>query len=742
MQRISFRPFIIFALIAAVIVTGGVVFYWRQVNTLLEVDVKTHIADAGKEAASDFDRLLMTEREVLAISALSLENTYPWPDASTVSETLANFARNDHFNLIGVVLTNGEVFYSSTTIRPLSQNALDDIVKNTQKTPFYTTLRPREKGLYNSAILVQAVALDPNDNVPVGALFAVQREEVYQNILALTSMGSEGHAIIINRQGDLILSYEETNFHNIFSFLEKVKLDEGISLDTLRTDIAKGQSVLVGFYSENNSAHNFFQFVPLETNQWYMVSSVPATYVEEQASKVTKFSLLLFGAVFFVFYFLIFFILRLRDDSNRRLFMTAFVDPLTGADNFALMTEQFKERLTRINGPAALVILDISKFKVINDLHGYQRGNAVLKRVAQIIGEKLTETESFCRLAADNFVLLLGCADRKALLKRLNELATAVRRDCTVADSCLMVDVVFGVYEITEQVPFYIMLDRAHLALEHAKKQTLEKYQFYENADRMRIVNEQRIESLMESALANREFEIYLQPQFDFKTGQLRGAEALVRWNQSGGQVVRPDEFIPVFEKNGFILQLDLFIFEEAARLLRRWKDQGFPIVPIAVNFSRLHLSDNRFIPQLRRVAAKYEIPTHLLEVEITESVIFNNLARAQQVLSELHLYGFSVAMDDFGSGYSSLNVLKSLHFDSIKLDKEFLSGFEENPFAQKVIEGTMRMIKSLGVQVVAEGVETREQADFLTKIGCDLAQGYFYSRPLRALTFEQLLKK
>lgn len=266
MQRISFRPFIIFALIAAVIVTGGVVFYWRQVNTLLEVDVKTHIADAGKEAASDFDRLLMTEREVLAISALSLENTYPWPDASTVSETLANFARNDHFNLIGVVLTNGEVFYSSTTIRPLSQNALDDIVKNTQKTPFYTTLRPREKGLYNSAILVQAVALDPNDNVPVGALFAVQREEVYQNILALTSMGSEGHAIIINRQGDLILSYEETNFHNIFSFLEKVKLDEGISLDTLRTDIAKGQSVLVGFYSENSSAHNFFQFVPLETN--------------------------------------------------------------------------------------------------------------------------------------------------------------------------------------------------------------------------------------------------------------------------------------------------------------------------------------------------------------------------------------------------------------------------------------------------------------------------------------------
>ena len=742
MQRISFRPFIIFALMAAIIVTGGVVFYWRQVNTLLEGDVKTHIADAGKEAANDFDRLLSTEREVLAVSALSLENTYPWADEATISETLANFARNDHFNLIGVVLTNGDVFYSSTTVRPLSQRALDDIIKHTQKKPFYTTLRPREKGQYQSAILIQAVALDPNDNVPVGALFAVQKEEAYQNILALTSMGSEGHAIIINRQGDLVLSYEETNFQNIFSLLEKVKLDEGISLGKLRTDIAQGKNVLVGFYTKNNNVHNFFQFVALDTNGWYMVSSVPATYVEEQASKVTKFSLLLFGAVFFVFYFLIFFILRLRDDSNRRLFTTAFVDPLTGADNFARMTEKFAERLERLNGPAALVILDISKFKVINDLHGYQRGNEVLKRVTRVIGEQLTETESFCRLAADNFILLMGCADRKSLVKRLDELANVVHRDCTVADSCLMIDVVFGVYEITEQVPFYIMLDRAHLALEHAKKQTLGKYQFYEDADRTRIVNEQRIESLMESALSNREFEIYLQPQFDFKTEELRGAEALVRWNQSGGKVVRPDEFIPVFERNGFILQLDLFIFEEAARLLRLWKDQGFKIVPIAVNFSRLHLSDNRFIPQLRRIAAKYEIPTHLLEVEITESVIFNNLARAQEVLSGLHLYGFSVAMDDFGSGYSSLNVLKSLHFDSIKLDKEFLGGFEENPFAQKVIEGTARMIKSLGVQVVAEGVESREQADFLTKMGCDLAQGYFYSRPLRAATFEQLLKK
>ena len=260
-------------------------------------------------------------------------------------------------------------------------------------------------------------------------------------------------------------------------------------------------------------------------------------------------TLLLFGAVFFVFYCLIFFIMRLRDDSDRKLFTTAFVDPLTGADNFNRMCEQFEGKLAALNRQAALVILDINKFKVINDLHGYERGNEVLKRVAQVLAENITTQESFCRLSADNFVLLLKYTDRKEFVRRLQALASLLKRNCTVEDSCLMLDMSFGIYEITEDVPFYIMLDRAHLALEHAKQHTFDKYEFYNVADRNRIVAEQQIENEMEAALANGEFEIYLQPKCDFASGQIRGAEALVRWNRGGNHTIRPDEFIPVFER-------------------------------------------------------------------------------------------------------------------------------------------------------------------------------------------------
>lgn len=740
MQRVSFRSFIIFALIAAVVVTAGVVLYWRQVNMLLEKDVKIHIADAAQESAIDFARLVEKDREILVTGALPIEDSYPWPNENFLQEMLARLDQKNHFDALGFIYQNGRAIYSDTTVRPLSKQAVAHLLARTSKGEFYLSVRPREGKNYPSAILIQAVPIDPNEGNPVGALVAVQKEGYYRDVLALSSMGADGHSVIIERNGNIILSYEKLSVQNIFTLLENFTLDAPLTLQRVRQGVQEGETLLVG-YMARDGQRNFLQFTPLPTNNWYMVSSVPAKYVEEQATQVAKLSLVLFGVVFLVFYFLLFFILRVRDDSNRQLFTTAFVDSLTGADNFNRMCEQFDSKLAGLNRQAALVLFDINKFKVINDLHGYERGNEVLKRVAQVLEKEVLPEESFCRLSADNFVLLLKYEDRRSFLKRLKALATQLKRNCTVEDSRFLLDVSFGIYEIAEELPFYIMLDRAHLALEQAKTQTFDKCEFYDEADRNRIVAEQQIESAMESALAKREFEIYLQPKCDFITGEILGAESLVRWNHDG-RVVRPDEFIPLFERNGFILKLDMFILEEAARLLSTWRANGMPVVPLAVNFSRLHLNDARFIPQLRRVMAQYNVPTKLLEAEITESVIFNNLDRAQEVVAGLHLYGFPVAMDDFGSGYSSLNVLKELKFDSIKLDKEFLSGFEENVRAQKVIEGAIKMIKTLGVKVITEGVETREQADFLRKCGADMAQGYFFSRPVTVTTFEQLLQK
>ncbi len=736
MQRISFRSFIVFFMVAAAVIATGVVLYWQQVRGILERDVKTHVAAAGEEAAADFNRLILTDQQVLESIAITVEDTYPWTDSAQLTEFLRRQTQHNYFKSLGVITTDGTVFLSSP--RDFNPIFVTDVLTRTLEEGRYLSVRQADPA-DGEDVLVQSTVLTRRGR-PIGALFALQQPQRYRPLLALSAMGNKGYSLIVRRDGVPMLGYRSMRADNIFDALANASFDGSMTLADLRAAVAAGKHALVGY--RGPAGHLFLHFIPLQINDWYMISTLPTSYVAHQAQHLTWLSFLLFVSVFIIFSALIFYILHMRAYSNRQLFATAFVDQLTGADNFNRMCEQFPEKLAGLHGQAALIIFDINKFKVINDLHGYERGNQVLQRVARVLRENISPEEAFCRSTADNFIMLWKYTDRKSFRARLKNLTTQLRRDCTVEDSCLMIDVAFGVYEIKEDIPFYIMLDRAHLALENAKKMAFDKCDFYDEADRKRIVAEKQIENTMETALEHGDFAVFLQPKCDFATGQMRGAEALVRWNRLEEGIVKPDDFIPIFEKNGFILRLDMFILEEAVRLLAAWKVKGLKQVPIAVNFSRLHLNDTRYIPQMLRVVDKYDVPHNMIEVELTESVIFNNLDRAQNVISRLHKMGFSVAMDDFGSGYSSLNVLKNLQFDSIKLDKEFLSGFENNPHAHKVIEGAVSMIKSLGIQVVAEGVETREQADFLRHTGCDLAQGYFFSRPVPAAQFEELLKE
>ena len=733
MPRISFRPFIVFFLVSAFVITAGVVFYWQEVNRILAHGIVTHVEAAAEDDAFDFDEMLAYDTRILQTIAAGLAETFPSENPAFTARFLRDQVSQNNFDKLGVLSADG-IFAQSDAGFVLPEDLRHKLCEEGRRGAYLSAPVDLAGGM---RVIMQAVPIR-RGGAELGVLFALKNVRRYDPFLQLLAMGEDGKSFVINREGEVVLSEEGISFSNVFNMLRQVNLDKHQSVEFIRGSFAENKNVIVGF--STGRAHYFLSFVPLAANGWYIVSVVPGSYIELQAQRLTALSVVLFVAVALIFVAMIFVIFRMRAYSNRQLFATAFVDQLTGADNFNRMCEQFDEKLAAMNGCAALVIFDINKFKVINDLHGYERGNEVLKRIAGVLREQLGEGEIFCRLSADKFILLLAYTERREFLKRLKNLATTLRRNCTLEDSCLMLDLAFGVYEITENIPFYIMLDRAHLALERAKRRTLDKFDFYDEADRKRIVAEQHIEESMEQALAAGEFEVFLQPKCSFATGELLGAEALVRWNRGENRLVPPNEFIPVFERNGFILRLDMFILEQMVKLLAKWQAAGQKMVPLAVNFSRLHLNDARFIPQVRRVMAKNGVDPKWVEAELTENVIFNNLERVQEVVRELHLYGFSVAMDDFGSGYSSLNLLKELQFDTIKLDKEFMTEFEENPRAKQVIAGAVKMLKTLGVHVVAEGVETREQTDFLRATGCDLAQGYFFSRPVSIATFEQML--
>ena len=245
----------------------------------------------------------------------------------------------------------------------------------------------------------------------------------------------------------------------------------------------------------------------------------------------------------------------------------------------------------------------------------------------------------------------------------------------------------------------------------------------------------------MLTAINNDEFHVYLQPKINVRTNKVVGAEALVRWFRQDGTMVSPADFIEIFESNGFITKMDFCVLDKTLEYLREAMDMGEEVVPISVNFSRRHNDHDNFVPSIGKRLARYKIPNELIEVEITESVFMSNLEKLNRNIDLLHSMGMRVLIDDFGSGYSSLNVLSSVTADVIKMDKAFLD-YIDSQKSKDFIRHFVKLLRQMDLEVIAEGVETKEQLDMLKKAGCDVVQGYYYAKPMPVSKFREFLKE
>ena len=382
----------------------------------------------------------------------------------------------------------------------------------------------------------------------------------------------------------------------------------------------------------------------------------------------------------------------------------------------------------------ALVHLDIKRFKFINETYGEEVGTELLYYIARRLKAYCGKEQLSARLSADLFMLLTPYDTIESLTA---EIRTVEQRLSGFRD--IRYEFSFGVFLIDDKtLPPRVMGDRASQARNIVKHSAIENIAFYDN--KLLQVGKVRkfIEENMVTALENKEFLIYLQPKFSISSKKVLGFEALVRWQHPTRGMIQPGEFIPLFEENGFIVRLDLYVWECACKVLRDWVDRGLRPLPVSINVSRVHLKDDSFINSLDALIAKYRLPKYLLEVEITESIenINTNL-----MMQELKNHGYTLLMDDFGAGYSSLNTLKSTNFDVLKIDREFLSSFMISDHGKKIISHTISMSKDIGLGLIAEGVETAEQADFLEMCGCDTAQGFLYARPMPVEEAEKYLE-
>jgi len=426
--------------------------------------------------------------------------------------------------------------------------------------------------------------------------------------------------------------------------------------------------------------------------------------------------------------------------KNQLLKKTEF-DELTGLMNrkkfCKVITPILQEnKEDAIRGEYAFVYFDVIRFKAINDFFGMEVGDELLRYIANVLQKLIGPEDKACRLNADRFAVFVKMADVQ-LEKLVNDIPELISKyDLPFEIACNI-----GVYVTSdEEIPVNIMLDRAMLAQSAIKGSYVNKFNYYNQKMRDEMLTEQEVVGIMSYALADRQFVVFYQPQYDHTTGALVGAEALVRWKHPEKGLISPGIFIPIFEKNGFITKLDLCVFEEVCIFLRKCIDKNMNVVPISTNFSRHDIFQPDFISRLEGIREKYNIPAEYLRVEITESAITGTGMQANEIVRKLHNCGYVVEMDDFGSGYSSLNVLKDIELDIIKLDMLFLSKENENTRGGTIISSVVRMAKWLDMPIIAEGVESVEQADYLRSIGCNYIQGYLYSRPLPEESYEELL--
>ena len=413
-------------------------------------------------------------------------------------------------------------------------------------------------------------------------------------------------------------------------------------------------------------------------------------------------------------------------------------DSLTHIPNRSKFYKNAESILLEGNGDYAVILFDIDRFKSINDIHGMSKGDDVLIHIARVLKDSFGLDDNYGRMHSDLFAYIISYNNKGEIIKQIEKLRKKINQNEFDFD----INTSFGIYLVNDrQVPINLMCDRAMMAVKTIKGDVLKFCAFYDEQYRSDMLKANEIEKDMQESLERGDFKMYLQPKFRLSDNKMVGAEALCRWMHPTKGMIPPLDFIPLFEKNGFILRLDEYMWEQACSTLRRWIDSGIEPIPLSVNISRYHIKYNDLESVFTRLINKYNISSSLLTLELTESLFLDNPEELNRVMSGLQRMGFKLEVDDFGSGFSSLNMIRNITVDTIKMDKDFLDSEIASEKGKIVVNHTIGMAKDLNLQVIAEGVETKEHVDFLKNSRCDVAQGYYFAKPMPLDEFDKLLQ-
>lgn len=718
----------------AFIVTVSVVF--NNIKTNLEREIISSLSEEAEENAALIEKEIDAKFGVLQSFANELSST---GDEIAEIRDMQSFVEVYNFRRMGFVDLNGiakttDGFEKDLSFREFYQVGLKGesfITESLQETIGDST---------EDMINILSVPVYDNKGEIKGVLFATYLTEKFHEVIFSDSFQGEGYTYIVAGDGDVISSYGDgmqKEYDNIFIYTgDAPQYDDAIQ-EKVENDMREKLSRVGIGVNEDNDKY-FYCYKPLEIESadmnWYIFSIEPKSVLDERMHPIMRdiqfltvilICILVMANIIFLYY-------NVR--RRQELFRLAYKDSITGGDNFS----NFKEKAKKYENTEGYVIaLDISEFKLVNNVCGNARGDEVLKAIWDVIMANCNDNEQAARVNADRFVIFWIERSKKTVTYRIEKLINEIE-GISEQLSVPRLYPVIGIRAVEKLDDADKRYGEALRAKSLIKNRRDRHYAFYDEIDYDTIVENKKLENGFEKALADKKFEVWYQPKFNSHTGKIVGSEALIRWRADDGSLISPGRFIPLFEKNGNIIRLDEYVFREVCRQQKEWQKEGIQILPVSVNISRFSLYYSNVVEKYERIINYYDVDHKYVQIEITESAIIENTVIVE-LIQKFHDAGFDILLDDFGSGYSSLASLNQMPFDTIKLDKSLVD-YVGNENGEKLLKFIVQLVQSLGMKITAEGVEYKEQLDFLENLNCDDIQGFYFSKPLMLADFSAKL--
>ena len=770
-ERKQFRLEInhIFVLILVILITTVLtIIYLNHIRNLISDNTLKNLGEVTKQDAKNIENIIKEHTRILETIVNEIKEN------ATNEEEIFNIyernAGNQEFSRIAILYRDGKTSTSDGEIVDLSEDInyffqTEEIqISKTRKSKVDT----EEINIYSKKTVW--------NNQEVVILLVIETDK-YEQLFSQSIYNGKGIEYLITTQGEITAnSRNEENGKNIFDELKssnkKNSKENDKNIKKIEEDINFGNNGQIIYLLDDN--RNYIAYQKLEIKDWYLIIATPGNAIAEELNRIIEITffitLVLITLISGTSIYIILSNIKKRED----LYQLAYIDTVTNLGNknyfyekgkifleenyktnnlknkeysrkekffyqnrYSSMNNNYKERkklnknLTQNN---YLIVLDIDNFKSFNKKYGHKKGNELLNKIGEILKENLNENAIIARLANDAFgIIFEEKEDINQTIKKLERKLSYIKIEKEEYHIYLSI----GIYKIKkDEKEISKILDKALIAHNKVKGNYNVQYMIFDEELEKNLEREHEIELNMQKALENEEFIIYYQPKVEISTEKIKGAEALVRW-KSKDKMIPPNEFIPLFEKNQFIIKLDTYVFEKVCKDISNWKKEYKNIPLISINVSKEHLIEEDFVDEYLKIVNKYKIKPNELEIEITESIATEK--NITEIIKKLKKVGFIVSIDDFGTGYSSLSMLQEMPIDVIKIDKKFIDQINFENKTKNIVQYIVLIAKKLEIKTLAEGVESSEQVKYLKELGCEFVQGYYYFKPLNKGEFMKL---